>query len=270
MNPEMKANGGPRSRRLNKARQNRGRKSRVGDGFADSGRSNVIPAKRTRNRAEITELFMPVFPSRSVHKLRYSTNFGLTGTVGTVASYVFAANGLFDPDITGTGHQPMGFDQLILSYNHYVVTHARILCTFRNLATTAVTVAITAQANNTPITVIDQILESGLLTTTTLTGSSASESIQVLECRMDVAKFLGRQFLEDDGDTSGTATTNPLEIEYFHVQSWDTVTNNTAVKVDCIIEYTAIFLEPRILTESLKKTFARMMLQEQKSLGRTV
>lgn len=228
-------------------------------------RENALPSSRIRNQKEILETWVPVFPSRTIRKLRYSTNFSLSNAVGAVASYVFAANGLYDPDITGTGHQPMGFDQLMLSYNHYVVTHARILLTFRNTTSDTVTVAVTAQANNTPITVIDQILESGLLAMTTLTPKATDDSIQLIELRMDVARFLGRRFLEDDGDTTGSVTTNPLELEYFHVQAWDSAGKATLVQVDCVIEYTALFNEPRILTTSLQKQFSRMLVQEAKS-----
>jgi len=62
---------------------------------------------------------MPIFSAKTTRALRYSDYFQLTTTSGAVSTYVFAANGLYDPNITGTGHQPMGFDQLLQFYNHY-------------------------------------------------------------------------------------------------------------------------------------------------------
>lgn len=41
------------------------------------------------------------------------------GAVGVTHQY--ALNGLFDPEITGGGHQPMGFDQMMAWYNNYRV-----------------------------------------------------------------------------------------------------------------------------------------------------
>jgi len=44
-------------------------------------------------------------------KLKYSEQFILTETTGTANSYIFRGNGPFDPDLTGTGSQPSGYDQ---------------------------------------------------------------------------------------------------------------------------------------------------------------
>lgn len=37
------------------------------------------------------------------------------------SAYVFSLNGLFDPNITGTGHQPRGYDQITPFYKAYTV-----------------------------------------------------------------------------------------------------------------------------------------------------
>lgn len=65
----------------------------------------------------------PVGRSKAV-KLTYTSdqitlNCSTGGVVG--ASRDFALNGLFDPDVTGVGHQPMGFDQWTAFYNLYKV-----------------------------------------------------------------------------------------------------------------------------------------------------
>lgn len=41
-------------------------------------------------------------------------------------SYLFSANGLFKPNITGAGRQPYYFDQLMALYNYYTVTSSSI------------------------------------------------------------------------------------------------------------------------------------------------
>lgn len=42
----------------------------------------------------------------------------------------FSLNNPLDPDVTGTGHQPFGWDQFITLYNRYYVTGARMTATF--------------------------------------------------------------------------------------------------------------------------------------------
>lgn len=58
-------------------------------------------------------------------KLKYSDAFNLasdaTLTSYTGSQYVFRLNSLYDPDLTGTGHQPYGFDQYAALFNRYKV-----------------------------------------------------------------------------------------------------------------------------------------------------
>lgn len=49
-----------------------------------------------------------------------------TGANGALNYYSFSCNGMYDPNITGTGHQPMYFDQMIALYNHYCVIGSKI------------------------------------------------------------------------------------------------------------------------------------------------
>jgi len=156
---------------------------------------------------------MPVFQSKTTRRLRYSTNFSLTAVSGVVSTYVFAANGLFDPDITSTGHQPMGFDQLMLSYNHYCVNRSKIMLTCKNTSSSATpVVSVCAQANNTPITVIDQIIEYGLRERTTLELKAVSGSVKNIELSTTTRRFEGKPIPMNDPSLCGDVAGNPLEL----------------------------------------------------------
>lgn len=63
------------------------------------------------------------FPKQLTIKHRYVDTFNLTST-SAISVYKFAANGLYDPDITSTGHSPQYFDNLSAIYDHYTVTRS--------------------------------------------------------------------------------------------------------------------------------------------------
>lgn len=194
---------------------------------------------------------MPIFPATTVRKLRYSTTFQLTSTAGVVASYVFRANDLFDPDFTSTGHQPMGFDQMMLTYNHFCVVSARIKVTCRNKTnTTPFTVCIRQDASNTPLTVIDRILEFGGLVTADIDTFGVCTTL--LELGLDVARLQGvsRKAITADPTLRGDAATSPTEVTYFHIQMWDTAAATSTGNFDVVLEQVAHFMEPRDMIES--------------------
>jgi len=58
-------------------------------------------------------------PQRQIVKMKYAQNIN-TAAAG-VYNYKFNLNSIFDPDFTGSGHQPYGHDQLALLYNRYRV-----------------------------------------------------------------------------------------------------------------------------------------------------
>lgn len=70
------------------------------------------------------------FPNTIITKLRYATSCQTTGTTGAAGRYVFSANGLFDPDITSTGHQPLYYDNYTSIYDQYVVLGSKITVEF--------------------------------------------------------------------------------------------------------------------------------------------
>jgi len=65
------------------------------------------------------------FPPQMVVTHRYSDIVPVTTNISGVGSYIFSCNGMFDPDITSTGHQPQYFDQLNGIYNHYNVIKSK-------------------------------------------------------------------------------------------------------------------------------------------------
>lgn len=73
---------------------------------------------RRRKMVNVNKALTP-FAQRYITKLKYSDT--LTLSLANSYQYVFNLNSLWDPNRTGTGHQPYGFDQLATIYNRYRV-----------------------------------------------------------------------------------------------------------------------------------------------------
>jgi len=208
---------------------------------------------------------IPLFPARYRGLLRYQDNFNLVSTSGVVSSYVFSCNGLYDPNITGTGHQPAGFDQMMLSYEHYCVSKARIMVTFQ-AATANVypTVAVSQRAASTPNTVIQQNIEDGLIITERLHPVNVANSVVTISMSTNIAQFGGVTKLLDNSDYRGNISSNPTEQSYFHVQTWSLDANTSTTVCEVVIEYESWFTEPRTLSQSTRSLLKQAIYAEEK------
>jgi hypothetical protein len=64
-----------------------------------------------------------VIPARMFVNLKFAQGYALVGASG-LAGRTFSLNAPFDPDVTGTGNQPVYYDQLAALYNKYRVIRA--------------------------------------------------------------------------------------------------------------------------------------------------
>lgn len=229
-----------------------------------TGRQFTTQPKELGNQINVGKI--PLFPPRFRASLRYADTVTLSSTSGAVASYVFSANGLFDPDVTGTGHQPAGFDQMMLSYDHYTVLRARITCTFHNnTSSVSPTAAVSLNSTNIPVSIVDQIMEDGLVTTSRLMPFGVYGAAQTIQRGITVGRFAGVPNVLNDNTYRGGIGSNPTDQEYFNVQIWNTESTTSTSSVDVLIEYDAVFTEPRKLTESVSKILKKLVLEEVKN-----
>lgn len=70
------------------------------------------------------------FPETLTTTLRYNDLFYFSTSSVAPVGNIFRMNSVFDPDYTGTGHQPLYFDQLAAVYGRYAVLGTKITATF--------------------------------------------------------------------------------------------------------------------------------------------
>lgn len=73
-----------------------------------------------RRRPNISRSLSSPIPDRMFTTLKYST-LSTMNYAGGLTAIRFRGNSLFDPDFSGVGHQPYGFDQWANFYNRYRV-----------------------------------------------------------------------------------------------------------------------------------------------------
>jgi hypothetical protein len=203
-------------------------------------------------------------------KLTYYESFTITCGAAAVGNYVFTANGLYDPNVTSTGHQPMPFDQLMLSFEHYCVVESRIHVYFRNTSDAAsLAVALSLNAGSTPTTSIIAYVENGNLVRDRLSPFPTNDSTLRLSMPINIGRFGGVPNVRDDPDYRGSVAANPVEQSYFHVSAWnpDTVATPDVI-CEAYIEYWAWFTEPRKNSASLNSAMHRLLIAEEKSSSR--
>lgn len=89
-------------------------------------------SKRKNNKTMVRRNRLPTlggYPTSKKVRLRYATTVSLNPSAGQVVKHQFSANSMFDPDVSGTGHQPRYYDQWMSSYNHYNVVSSKITVT---------------------------------------------------------------------------------------------------------------------------------------------
>lgn len=198
--------------------------------------------------------FAPIFPVRKRVRLTYATSFNVTGTTGAAGAQVFSVNGLFDPDITGVGHQPMGFDQMMLYYEHYIGIRTKLSVWAVNLNTTLpANVGISINASVTPVTVATTLVESGNMEWLTLSVAGGGNSSKKLSSSVDVGHFEGIDDVTDMSDLRGDTSSNPTEQVYFHVVAWDPSGGTVSPTFTATLEIEAWFVEPRKPTASVTR-----------------
>lgn len=184
----------------------------------------------------------------------YSKGLSLNpGAAGVLATYVISANGLYDPDITGVGHQPMGFDQLMAFYNHYTVIGSRLKATFlNNDATNDCIVGVYTASDSSLTTVaIGTLIEQGDITYTYCNNATIGGNNSTIIRSVGIGKYMGRSNILSEDDFRGDVSNNPAEQVYFHCVAAPTGTADmSALTLNIEIEYITIFTEPRELAAS--------------------
>lgn len=211
---------------------------------------------------------MPLaFPKSKIAKLRYVSekSYNAGSSMALSSSNVFSANGCFDPDITGVGHQPLGFDQWMAIYDHFHVIGSKITVQWMpDTANNVVPGYVGIILSDSPVlpsatyTSVEHWLESRQLSLNGRAlmncGVVSGVATQGLHNKGINKYFSSKKFFRrgmNPYTLRGDDASNPPDQAYFIVSAvtaggTDTGTFNLLVTIDYIVKFT----EPRELVQS--------------------
>lgn len=197
---------------------------------------------------------LPAFGLRTRRRMKYSMHVTFTGSASVVSAYVFSANGVYDPDVTGTGVQPVFFDAMMTLYNHYTVLRSRIRVNIQNLSTVTAHVAVSVSGSSSITTDDAQLVANGNLVYAVVQPTGVAESTAQLRHSSDAGAFQGIDDVMDDPNMRGDAASQPAEQLYYHISLWNPVNATVPLALlDVEIDYDVIFHEPRKAALSLSQ-----------------
>lgn len=207
--------------------------------------------KRTYKAANISRAISTGFAPIVKFKHTYVNTKQLDSVTGAIGNYLWCCNGMYDPDITGTGHQPYYFDQMGAIYNHYTVIASRITVDFAPRSTDESVICVLSLNDDSTITptVIDTLREMG--SSKSLVLSYGAVRTRRLTLGWSMKKGFGSAGTLANSLLRGDTGNNPSETQNFcvSIRSTDSA-STTAVFATVKIEYIAMWNELRDISGS--------------------
>lgn len=183
------------------------------------------------------------FPDRLRCHLKYCQI--ITMTVAASMYQVFNANSLFDPDNTGTGHQPTYFDQLSAVYKKYLVVGVQMTVEIINHDSGIGIFGVAVYSDNDNSGLTAEALAEGRFTKT-FRASLSTGGPGTAICRMPYIKIpqiMGEPQIEPDPNMYSNVTGSPTDLAYAYwkLSADDLVgpihgTTRTTLIYDCIFK----------------------------------
>jgi hypothetical protein len=171
--------------------------------------------------------------------MRYVESVTIVAATGSLGIYQWRTNSLFDPNFTGTGHQPYGFDQMKTYYASYLVTSSKISVEcLSSAAVVCLAGVFTSAESSTGVTTADGMMEPGK----GQGGLLYSNSTRGFETKWSLASIADH----DPADYSALITASPANSDFFTVFVQDAYALAGSATVFCTaaIEYNVVWKDP--------------------------
>lgn len=176
------------------------------------------PRKYNRRVRPYTKISRQPVAERYFTRLNYAENLELTLALpNTLYAYQYRS-GIFDPDVTGTGHQPLWRDTLVTMYSNYRVYGIKYKIAIAGGSSIDMTAAYVKHNS-------DNVLDTNQYTLRerkegrSVIVNGYSGKVGFIKGYMSVPKVFGigkKEFISDEGFTSAT-TSDPTKLAYLQI-----------------------------------------------------
>lgn len=158
--------------------------------------------------------------------------------VGAMQFYNFRVTSFFDPDFSGIGHQPLGFDQLAALHERYIVTGVKYKVTFTSRSTTNNgLVGVSINDKEVPTTTFRNLIEQGQGEYQVISIQPSSTATRTFVGYINPAKVMGQTYQEyiTDGNNQADVNNNPVDNVWFSIFTSD-IASGTGPTLDVQIQ----------------------------------
>lgn len=213
----------------------------------------VKRAKRSalKNRTRVKVLGPAPIPMSFISKMKYCETFSRTADLTGYAVQVMNLNSIYDPNRTGSGHQPYGHDTFETLYNKYRVfaCHWRVSVFPVGAVVNSSFVVTPVNGTDAALTnVLDEAAERPRAIHKVLHYSGAPS--QTVRGKTNCAKLMGLKSSQYKADeqTSAVYGTNPSEAQVLGTQIWGPSSQTYRIHIQMI--YYVESFDPKPLSQS--------------------
>lgn len=190
-------------------------------------------------------------PASHLTELTYAEGVSINPGSGVLGDYVFNAGGLYDPNTTGTGHQPYGFDQMMTFYNHFVVLKASCRADFVSNVSAPFWGGIHINDSSTTLAATDYSAFGELPRMKRVLLAPSPAPARACSMSYSAEEFFHCDPLARD-ELQGSASANPTESAFFHVLVGPQISTDDLASqvVNVTMKFLAYFTEPKTLAQS--------------------
>lgn len=185
-----------------------------------------------------------IVPDRCRTNLKYCEGIAYRVPMASADVYSYNLNSVFDPNLTGTGHQPMGFDQLKTLYGRYRVYNCKYKVRFF-VANVGPTVCACTPTNETTsfVSIPQDALETGRAKFGSVNQITAVGSVGapvILSDKVNLMSLYGAKDMQSDR-YQALISADPTETAVLHLLCWSIDNQNLTwtfiIELDYDVEF---------------------------------